>query len=277
MRESGAAMHLPTDKFGRVLAFVAHPDDESIGCSCLLQRAQSSLVVFAVDGAPPHYGFEHKFGSLKEYSDARFLEASRALACLPHSDFQRLHKPDGGYFLDQHLFLELPAAYASLKQLIRQYSPDWIVTHACEGGHIDHDACHILAARAAQELGISTLEFPLYWQSLFGRDVFQKFRTRGNSEFLLNLSLMELERKRQMLAQYATQNNLTGLFSLDSERFRPLAPQQHRQFAWRSYPFENRRKRLKIEEFQEKVIEFERWTPASENCQIPITAVDVRG
>jgi N-acetylglucosamine malate deacetylase 2 len=277
MRESGAAMHLPTDKFGRVLAFVAHPDDESIGCSGLLQRAQSSLIVFAVDGAPPHYGFEQKFGSLQEYSDARFLEASRALACLPHSDFRRLPKPDVGYFLDQHLFLELPAAYASLKQLIRQYSPDWIVTHACEGGHIDHDACHILASRAAQELSIPTLEFPLYWQSLFGRDVFQKFRTRGISEFLLQLSPVELERKRQMLAQYATQNNLTGVFSLDSERFRPLAPQRHRQFAWRSYPFENRRKRLKIEEFEEKVTEFERWTPASENCQIPITVADARG
>jgi N-acetylglucosamine malate deacetylase 2 len=277
MHQNEAAMHLPTDKFGRVLAFVAHPDDESIGCSGLLQRAESSLVVFAVDGAPPHYGCEQKFGSLQAYSDTRFLEASRALACLPQSDFQRLMKPDGSYFQDQHLFLELSAAYASLKQLIQEYSPDTMVTHACEGGHIDHDACHFLAARAAQELGMPTLEFPLYWQSMFGRDIFQKFRTSGNAEFLLQLSPMELERKRQMLAHYTTQNNLTGVFPLDSERFRLLTPQQNRQVAWRSYPFENRRKRLKIEEFGEKVTEFERWTSAGTYSQIPRTPADARG
>jgi N-acetylglucosamine malate deacetylase 2 len=277
MHQNEATMHLPTDKFGRVLAFVAHPDDESIGCSGLLQRAESSLVIFAVDGAPPHNGFEQKFGSLQEYSDTRFLEASRALACLPRNGLRRLTRPDGNHFQDQHLFLELPAAYASLKQGIQTYSPDLIVTHACEGGHIDHDACHFLAARAAQELGIPTMEFPLYWQSIFGRDIFQKFRTTGNSEFLLQLSPMELERKRQMLAYYTTQNNLTGVFQLDSERFRPLAPQPHRQLTWRSYPFESRRKRLKIEEFEEKVTEFERWTSAGKNFQLPLAAADARG
>ncbi len=262
-------MHLPTDKFGRVLAFVAHPDDESIGCSGLLQRAESSLVVFAVDGAPPHYGFEQKFGSLREYSDTRFMEASRALACLPQSYFRRLTRPDGSYFQDQHLFLELSAAYASLKQLIREYSPDLIATHACEGGHIDHDACHILGSRAAQELGMTTLEFPLYWRSMFGRDMIQKFPASGTEELLLRLSQAELERKRRMLAHYATQSNLTKVFQLDSERFRPLVLDTRRSSGWRSYAFENRRRRLKNREFLEKVAEFERWASAGKNFRIP--------
>lgn len=262
-------MHLPTDKFGRVLAIVAHPDDESIGCSGLLQRAETSLVVFAVDGAPPHYGFAEKFGSLREYSDARFVEASRALACLPHSEHQRLVKADGGYFQDQHLFLELPVAYQRLKQLIREYSPDLMVTHAFEGGHIDHDACHVLAARAARELAIPALEFPLYWQTMFGRDIFQKFRTSGSAELLLKLSPMELERKRQMLAYYATQRNLTEVFQLDSERFRPLILETPPRPGWRSYAFENRRRRLKTRAFLEKAAEFERWISTGENRQIP--------
>ena len=62
-------MNATTDNFGRVLVLVAHPDDETIGCSGLLQRASSALVVFAVDGAPPHYGFEKKYGSLAQYSE----------------------------------------------------------------------------------------------------------------------------------------------------------------------------------------------------------------
>jgi FkbM family methyltransferase len=277
--ESGAAMYSPTDKFGRVLLFVAHPDDESIACNGLLQRAESSLVVFAVDGAPPHYGFEQKFSSLRQYSDTRFLEASRALAGLPRAEFRRLTKPDGSYFQDQHLFLELPAAYASLKQRILEYSPDLLVTHAFEGGHIDHDACHILAARAAQELGISTLEFPLYWQSMFGRDIFQKFRTRSNKDFLLKLSTMELDRKRHMLGHYATQVTLTKVFQLDSERFRPLVPQEIQQVSWRSYAFENRKRRLKTREFLERVAEFKRSVStgafSGERCANQITAQPV--
>ncbi len=72
-------MNVATDHFGRVLVFVAHPDDETIGCSALLQRATAALVVFAVDGDPPYYGFEGRYGPLRKYSDLRFHEASRAL------------------------------------------------------------------------------------------------------------------------------------------------------------------------------------------------------
>ncbi len=75
----GAFVNAATDQFGRVLVFVAHPDDETIGCGTLLQRAAAALVVFAVDGAPPYYGFEGRYGSLRKYSDLRFHEASRAL------------------------------------------------------------------------------------------------------------------------------------------------------------------------------------------------------
>jgi LmbE family N-acetylglucosaminyl deacetylase len=251
-------MHLHTDKFGKVLVFVAHPDDESIGCSGLLQRADSSLVVFAVDGAPPHYGFEQNFGSLRSYSDTRYLEASRALACVPQSEFRRLTKPDESYFQDQHLFLDLPAAYAGLKQRILEYSPDLIVTHACEGGHIDHDACHILAARAASELGFETWEFPLYWRTTLGRNIFQRFRSPLSAEVLLTLSQAELDRKKLMLSRYPTQNKLTSVFQLESERFRPLSTQKYERLSWRNYPFENRTWRLNARVFLQKITEFQR-------------------
>jgi N-acetylglucosamine malate deacetylase 2 len=251
-------MQLRAEKFGKVLVFVAHPDDESIGCSGLLQRADSSRVVFAVDAAPPHYGFEQRFGSLRSYSDTRFVEASRALTCVPQSTFRRLTKPDESYFQDQHLFLDLPAAYASLKQRIFEFSPDLMITHACEGGHIDHDACHFLAARAASELGFETWEFPLYWRTTFGRNIFQRFRSPLSSEVLLTLSQAELGRKKLMLSNYPTQNKLTSVFQLNSERFRPLSTQKYEKLSWRNYAFENRSWGLKSGVFLQTIAEFER-------------------
>lgn len=115
-------MSIITEKFGKVLVLAAHPDDETIACGGLLQRASTALVVFAVDGAPHCYGFERKFGSLQNYSVARFREASRALSFVPHCSFLRLATGDGTWFSDQHLFLNLPAAFISLQRFAREFS-----------------------------------------------------------------------------------------------------------------------------------------------------------
>jgi LmbE family N-acetylglucosaminyl deacetylase len=243
------------EKFGKLLVFVAHPDDETIACSGLLQRAAASLVVFAVDGAPPRYGFERRFGSLRQYSEARFVEASRALSLIPHCSMRRLARRDGTWFLDQHLFLELPDAFASLTRIAEEFSPDLVFSHAFEGGHIDHDACHILAKRTAQTLALRILEFPLYWRSEDGKDLFQQFRESSEGEFILQLAQQESVVKRKMLLEYRTQQNLLSAFQLESERFRP-ARKDSPNPVWRAYPFENRRRALKVESFLQKVVEF---------------------
>jgi N-acetylglucosamine malate deacetylase 2 len=249
-------VNLGTEQFGRVLIFVAHPDDETIACSGLLQRAADSLVVFAVDGAPPHYGFEKKFGSLQTYSDARFVEASRALSFVPRCSIRRLSRRDGTWFLDQHLFLELPEAFASLVQIAHEFSPDLLVSHAFEGGHLDHDACHILAKPTARALKLQSLEFPLYWRSPDGRDVFQQFRCSQEGEFALQLSQEEILVKRRMLSEYRSQQKLTSIFQLDPERYRGVMSADHTEPTWPEYPFENRRMPLRTDLFLRKVAEF---------------------
>jgi LmbE family N-acetylglucosaminyl deacetylase len=251
-------VNITTDNFGRVLVLVAHPDDETIGCSALLQRASSALVVFAVDGAPPHYGFEKKYGSLKQYSDIRFLEASLVLRALPHCSFGRLARQHGAPYVDQHLFEELPEALASLNQFVCRFSPDFIVTHAYEGGHIDHDACHFLAAHIARAHSLMLMEFPSYWKAEDGRDIFQQFRNSRNNDVILKLSEHEIEVKRQMLASYRTQQALTPVFHLHTERFRPALQQSHAECAWADYAFENRRRRLKAKLFLEKIDQLNR-------------------
>jgi N-acetylglucosamine malate deacetylase 2 len=246
-------------ELGRVLALAAHPDDETIACGGLLQRAAASLVVFAVDGAPPHYGFEKKFGSLQEYSETRFAEAARVASLVANCSIRRLARHDGSWFLDQHLFLELPQAFASLLQVARDFSPDLLVSHAFEGGHIDHDACHILAKRTARVLNLQQLEFPLYWRSEDGRDVFQQFRRRGgeDGECVLQLSQEEKRLKGKMLSEYRSQKNLLSVFRLDPERFRGVSRVDDWQPVCREYPFENRRTPLKAELFLKKIAEFD--------------------
>ena len=245
------------DHFGKVLAFVAHPDDESIGCSALLQRATEAVVVFAVDGAPPYYGFESTFRSLLNYSETRFREASRALGLVPNCSLRRLPATNGTWFVDQHLFLSLPTAFRSLLQIVHEFSPDFLVSHAFEGGHIDHDACHVLARQTARVLGLRHLEFPLYWRSEQGQDIFQRFRESRHGEFALNLSPQELLVKRRMLAEYRTQQRVTSLFRPETERFRPMIHDDFAKQTWSRYPFENRRRRLKAELFFQKIDDFQ--------------------
>jgi N-acetylglucosamine malate deacetylase 2 len=243
--------------FRRVLVFVAHPDDEAIACGALLQRASASLVVFATDGAAPHYGFERKFGSLQKYSAERFREAAQALALIPNCLFRRLLHQNGTHFQDQHLFLDLVEAFMALCQAIRAFAPDVLVSHAYEGGHIDHDACNFLAARAAVQLGLQCLEFPLYSKSADGGDVFQHFRNTQPGEFTLQLSAQELSIKRRMFAAYRTQEKVLAVFRAEDERFRPALAENYAQLpSWREYPFENRHKPLRAEVFIQKLAEF---------------------
>lgn len=251
-------MNTTRNRFGRVLIFAAHPDDETIACGGLLQRASISLVLFAVDGAPRRYGFEQKFGSLRAYSEERFLEASRALGFAPRCSFGRLARKDGTSFPDQHLFRELGEAFTSLERMTRDFSPDLLVSHAFEGGHIDHDACHILAKQTARALSVPHLEFPLYWRTTHGQDVFQRFRDRRNDEIVLQLSPEELLVKQQMLAEYKTQREQTSIFAAvtETERFRPMAESDHRDADWSRYPFENRWRQLRAAVFFRNIVEF---------------------
>jgi LmbE family N-acetylglucosaminyl deacetylase len=265
-----------TDNFGRVLVLSAHPDDETLACSGLLQRSSESLVLFAVDGAPRHYGFERKFGSLQAYSEERLREASRALACVAGCSFARLLRNDGTPFPDQHLFLELRDAFESLHRATREFSPNLLVSHAFEGGHVDHDACHILARYTAHALSLPHLEFPLYWRDPQGRDVFQSFRNARNDEIVLQLTPQELVVKHRMLSEYGSQRNLTSAFHSTTERFRPMTENDCEHPSWGGYPFENRWRRLKTEVVIRKIAELRSLSPfLDRNTAVPRPTADL--
>lgn len=199
----------------------------------------ASLVVFATDGAPPHYGFEKQFGTLANYSKVRFQEAAAALSHIPTSSFQRLTKPDGSYFVDQHLFHDLHHALASLLTIARQFSPDAMISHAYEGGHIDHDACSFILKHAATALSLARFELPLYWVDEKGKAMVQRFRDSGSVPMDFHLTPEEIVSKQAMLAEYKTQPELASAFPPDTEQIRAAVRTDFSVALCRDYSYRN--------------------------------------
>jgi N-acetylglucosamine malate deacetylase 2 len=231
-------------EFNRPLIFVAHPDDETLACGGLLQRMDASLIVFATDGAPAYYGFERKFHSLKEYSDARFQEAARVVALLPNCSFQRLTRPDASYFVDQQLFHDLRPALNSLCKIARAFSPDALLSHAYEGGHIDHDACSFIASHAAAALSLKHFEFPLYSVDANGKSIYQQFRDAGPAPMEWRLTETETACKEKMLAEYKTQHGIASVFQFATEQLRDATHTDYSAPVCRDYSYKNRWTRM---------------------------------
>jgi N-acetylglucosamine malate deacetylase 2 len=272
---------VPFVPFSRPLIFVAHPDDETLACGGLLQRLSASLVVFATDGAPAGYGLERTFGSMKAYAELRFQEASRALGHIPNCAFKWLTRPDGSHLNDEHVFEELPDAATSLHAIAESFSPDAIVSHTYEGGHLDHEACSFLAMHIAVALSLRRFEFPLYWLDDRGKVVLQQFRDihrvvpAGGSEDTMDhvmewqLSEAEIQCKKRMMAEYRTQKGTVSTFTPDTERMRPAVSTsfsfsipQCRSYLYQNRPprfYHTRRHRLPTKALLKKFAEFENW------------------
>jgi len=271
----------------RPLILVAHPDDETLACGGLLQRLPASMVVFATDGTPVGYGLERTFGSLKAYREQRFQEGSRALSHIPNSSCKWLTRPDGSHFGDQHLFEEIPDAAISLRKIAAIFSPDAIVSHAYEGGHIDHDTCSFIAMYIAAALSLKRFEFPLYWLDQNGKAVLQQFRDinpgaaagglegAGAGVVEWQLSEAELLCKNKMRAEYHTQRGTVSTFAPGTERFRPAVTNslsftvaQCRSYlfqARRPHFYHTHRHRLPAKALLRKFAEFEEWRQQRED------------
>jgi LmbE family N-acetylglucosaminyl deacetylase len=245
---------VPIELFRRPLIFVAHPDDETLACGGLLQRIPESLVVFATDGAPVGYGLERKFGSMRAFSEIRMQEASRALGHIPNSEFKWLTRPDGSHFNDGHLFEELPEAATSLHAIAKSFSPDAILSHTYEGGHLDHEACSFLAMHVGVALLLRRFEFPMYWIDPEGEVVLQRFRdnnpvveasgSQGTFDPVMEwqLSETEIQCKKRMMGEYRTQSGTVSTFTPDTEFFRLAATtsDSFRIRQCRDYLYQNR-------------------------------------
>jgi LmbE family N-acetylglucosaminyl deacetylase len=210
---------------GRVLVLVAHADDECVGYGALLQRMREATLVIATSGAPRDPYFWQRFGSREAYRDLRAEEARRAARLAGVKRLVLLAEQDD-QLEDQRLFLNLPRAYELLRQLAAEMRPEAIATLAYEGGHPDHDSCSILGARLAREQALPIWEAPLYHRGAApdGAEApiqLQRFLWQSGEEVELQLTDAEVERKRAICAQYASQGEVLRSFDVRRELLRP--------------------------------------------------------
>jgi len=238
-------MHALRPLLGRTLLVLAHPDDECVTYGALLQRMADPIVRFMTDGAPRDAYFWGRYGSREAYAALRQQEARRALASIGvrrvefvsdgyHGRIGAKSQPDAQgmvrrrasseVLVDQELFRNLPAAWRELSDAVERLEPQALLTLAYEGGHPDHDSCNLLVSVAARRFAIPAWEAPIYNRNGEAVDALepQKFARANGTETDVCPSAREVERKRAMWREYASQGDFLQFFSPEREWVRPL-------------------------------------------------------
>jgi LmbE family N-acetylglucosaminyl deacetylase len=208
----------------RMAIVVAHPDDETIGIGGQLARLRGVTMVHVTDGAPRNGAAAeaHGFATPEAYAAARQEELRAALALAGVSEDALVSLG----VADQEVSLHLPDLARRLATLLGERRIDFVVTHAFEGGHPDHDAAAFVAHAAAALLGKRRaapviVEVPLYHLGLPGWTVQRFVAAAGPPELEIRLDDEQRRRKQAMLDAHATQRQVLSMVATDVERFRP--------------------------------------------------------
>lgn len=216
------------DIFGAsVLVLTAHPDDECVAAGALYRYIEKAVFAHVTDGSPRNLVDAAALGfvSAADYAEARRRELHSALSLAgvrPGSCVQ-------AGIPDQEASRRLVEASEWVRDRIREFEPETLLTLAYEGGHPDHDAVSFAAHAAAALLrreGVMPppiIEFPLYHAGdSASRLANVGFLPREDVE-AITFILTEEERriKREMLERFVTQSRVLRFFTVEEECFRP--------------------------------------------------------
>lgn len=210
----------------------AHPDDEVIGAGIRLGHVHAVTVLHVTDGAPRDDRDARAAGCSGRAAYARLrrreLRSALERAGLPAVRLRRLGVVDG------EAALAMAPLAVRLAGLLRRQRPQVVVTHPYEGGHPDHDAaafavhCACKLLRRDGDSPPCLIEMTSY-HAIDGVLRTGAFLPGGDDGVSVPLTAPDAERKRRMLACFASQRRTLALFDVSAERFR-LAPAY--DFTW---------------------------------------------
>jgi LmbE family N-acetylglucosaminyl deacetylase len=215
------------------MLIVAHQDDETIGCAFLLQRHASLHISFCTDGGSPRsrpvwrgLGMARR----SEYVATRRREAYAALRSSGATFRVEFHQKEDG-----ELLKSLQPLYAELSTILQEFRPNFLVTHAYEGGHPDHDCCSFITRQLSEEFSVPVWEFPIYHRGRRGVVAQEFLRTSPDIERLFP-DHERLLYKCNMMAIYQSQDRLGNLSIFDYSRPELYRPQPQYDFTQKPDP-----------------------------------------
>lgn len=205
----------------RVMVILAHQDDEVTFAGLVQRLPPGSRFMWVTNGD----GLSDQLGMADaDYAEMRRKETVRAMALagfgedrlrfLGHSEksiYARLASLD-----DQGAISGRAETLSFFKDIAAQvnaevatFRPEFIITHAWQGGQPEHDLSHLMAVLAARRIpGCQVLEVPEYELAYTVFLRFGPWRTGPIHEICLTASEMQV--KKAMLACYVSQRK--GLF-----------------------------------------------------------------
>lgn len=227
---AGSPLPLP-----RMLAVLAHPDDEVLALGGRLERCRESRFLCVTDGAPTDGldALKHGFASVGRYRDARRreLEAALQLAGIPSGCCSPLLIQEGErarQIADKEAAFQLAALTRAVALEIASFRPETVVTHPYEGGHPDHDSCafavHAALDTMKPEWVPVVVEAPFYHAGPRGMETgaFLPFPLSPHT-VVQALSPAEQARKKALLDCFTSQQGILKEFAVDKELYR-IAP-----------------------------------------------------
>lgn len=200
-------MTMPAAATDRLLVLAPHPDDESLACGGLLQRAvqagAEAWVAIATNGDAnpwPQRLAERRWrlgpGAAARWGARRADEARAALRVLgvDQARIRFLGWPDQG--VTHRLCEDADASVATLRGLLREARPTVVAVPSLQDSHPDHSALALLLQAALRAEGIRPRVLA-YW--LHGR------RAGVDGAVRLALAPVELARKREAALAHRTQ------------------------------------------------------------------------
>lgn len=207
-----------------IILVVAHPGEETLGCSRLLLREPEQIrILHVADGITRDERALRRSGA-RSAADFVRIRRDELLAAMQVFGIAE-HRLISGGIAEREVVRELSRAVDSILALLRMERPTEVHTHPFEGGNPDADAVCFAVHRAVEMLEEMGEVRPAIYE-------FTGYHARGglfhSAEFLSPYPMAQLtildederERKEQALRCFRSQYDLYVRFSFREERWR---------------------------------------------------------